>query len=317
MPVPDPSEEEIIGWFDTLSNWGRWGQDDQLGTLNLVTPQRRAAAAALVREGITVSCAWPITVREDPDALHPPRHYMMVSGESEPPEGSRGRSNSLDVWMIAPHGLTITHLDAPCHTFWRSAPDKPRVMYNGHAANAVRTRDGATVGSVELVGDGIVGRGVLLDLARVRGTDWLEPGTPFFVEDLEAAERAQDVRVESGDLLLIRTGYAKLRQEQGPPQPFKQPGPHPTCLPWFKERDIGMLACDTANDLHPMLYPQLGHPVHGVGMAGMGLWLMDNGYYEDLTPVCARLNRWTFLLSIGALKLKNGTGSPVNPIALL
>ncbi|MEK7216484.1 MAG: cyclase family protein [Chloroflexota bacterium] len=317
MPLPDPTEQEIVGWFDSLSNWGRWGPDDQRGTLNLITPDRRRHAAGLVQDGLTVSCAWPISVKEDPDQVHAPRHYMMAAGEGEPAPGSRGRSNSLDVWNIAPHGLTITHLDAPSHTFWRSTPDAPRTMYNGHRADRVRTREGATAGSIELAGDGIVGRGVLLDLPRLRGVGWWPAGTAFHVDELEAAEQAQGVRAGEGDILMIRTGFPKMRTVEGPKWPVAQAGPHPTCLAWFRERGIAVLACDTANDVQPARYPGIGLPVHGIGMAAMGLWLMDNGNYEELTEACARLGRWEFLVTLAVLKLQHGTGSPVNPIALL
>lgn len=190
-------------------------------------------------------------------------------------------------------------------------------MYNGHRADQVRTREGAVAGSIELAGGGISGRGVLIDLPRLRGIAWWEPGTPFHVSDLEEAERAQGVRVEPGDILMVRTGFPKMRTELGPRWPVAQAGPHPTCLPWFKERDIAVLACDTANDVQPARYPGIGLPVHGIGMAALGLWLMDNGHYEELSEACAFAGRWEFLAILAPLKLQHGTGSPVNPIALL
>jgi len=312
-----PTEEEIFSWFKTLSNWGRWGKDDMRGTLNLITPQKRVQAASLVREGTIISCSWAITYDSTPDAVSPPRHYMVGVGEVDAPADQIGRTNAADVFLISPHGFTITHLDAPSHTFWRPEPGKPRTMFNGVPANSVRVRDGATEGSIELAGGGIVTRGVLLDIARLKGVKWLEPGTEIFPEDLEAAETAQKVRVESGDVLFIRTGYPKMRNELGPqPMPPVHPGPGALCVPWVHERGVAMLGCDVANDVRPIEFPRTGGPFHGIGMGTMGLWLMDNGNHEDLAKECERLNRWEFMVTIAPLKLQNGTASPVNPIAV-
>ncbi len=313
-----PTESEIFGWFDTLSNWGRWGKDDLLGTLNLITPEKRRAAAALVREGIHISCAWPISYEPTPEVPAAPRHFMLASGDEEPPADSIGRTASADAFVLNGHGLTLTHLDTPSHTFWRPAPGKPRTMFNGFSPSLVRTRDGATAGSIELVGNGIVTRGVLLDIARLQGVDYLEPGTEIFPEDLEAAEAAQGARVESGDALFIRTGHPKYRTQVGPAvRPGVQAGPQAACLPWFRARDIALLGCDVANDVRPIEFPRTGGPVHGIGMSALGLWLMDSGNHEELAEACARLGRWEFMLVIAPLKLHNGTASPVNPIAIL
>lgn len=312
-----PTEAEIFSWFDKLSNWGRWGPDDMLGTLNYITPQKRLQAATLVREGIIVSCAWTIGYDATPDAVSPPRHYMVGTGDAEVPEDQTGRTNAADVFLISPHGFTITHLDAPSHTFWRPAPGKPRTMFNNFPANRVRVREGALDGSIELAGGGIVTRGVLLDIARLKGVDWLEPGTEIFPEDLEAAEAAQRVRVESGDVLFIRTGYARMRNQLGPqPLPPVHPGPQAACVPWVHQREVALLGCDVANDVRPIEFPRTGGPFHGIGMGTMGLWLMDNGYHEDLAEVCGRVGRWEFMVVIAPLKLQNGTASPVNPIAI-
>ncbi len=311
------TEEQVLSWADSLSNWGRWGDDDMLGTLNLITPEKRAQAAALVHQGTTISCAWTITYANSPDAVSPPRHFMLGAGDTEVPDDQIGRTNSADAFLISPHGFTITHLDAPSHTFWRSTPGQPRTMFNGVPANAVRVREGATAGSIELAGDGIVSRGVLLDIARLKGVEWLEPGTEIFPEDLEAAEAAQGVRVESGDVLFIRTGYPRFRDEQGPqPLPPAHPGPHALCVPWVRERDVALLGCDVANEVRPIEFPRTGGPFHGIGMAAMGLWLLDNCNHEQLASECGRLGRWEFMVTIAPLKLEHGTASPVNPIAI-
>ena len=312
-----PTEGQIIKWFDSLSNWGRWGKDDVLGTLNLITAEKRKQAAGLVREGVTVSCARPITYETTSDTLFPSRHFMMSSGEAEPAPDSYGRSNILDAFLFAPHGTTITHLDAPSHTLWRSSPSKPRTLYNGQPDKAVKTADGATVGSVEIAGGGIVTRGVLLDIVGLYDVEWLEPGTAIFPEDLDAAEGRQGVRVEAGDILFVRTGHLKRRNKMGPVDPpNKWSGLQAACLPWLRERDVAVLSCDSAQDVSPFQYPNIGSPIHGVGMAGLGLWLLDNSNQEELVEVCASLGRWEFLVSVGPLKWQNATGSPVNPIAM-
>ena len=312
-----PSEGQIIEWFDSLSNWGRWGQDDVLGTLNLITPEKRKIAAGLVREGVTVSCARTITYGAAPDALFPSHHFMMSSGEAEPAPDFFGRSNVMDAFVFAPHGTTITHLDAPSHTLWRSSPSSPRTMYNGQPDKGVKTSDGATVGSIEIAGGGIVTRGVLLDIVGLYGVEWLEPGTSIFPEDLDAAEVRQGIRVEPGDLVFVRTGHLKRRNQMGPVDPpIKWSGLQAACLPWLRERDVAVLSCDSAQDVSPFQYPNIGSPIHGVGMAGLGLWLVDNSNQEELVEVCERLDRWEFLVSVGPLKWQNATGSPVNPIAM-
>src|SRR5262249_40350326 len=159
---PIPSEEEVLGWTESLKNWGRWGEDDELGTLNFVTPEVRRRAVALVREGITVSCAHPITYDPAPDGPIPTRHFMMTSGEAFAHEGGPA-TVTFDAFLIAPHGLTMTHLDGLCHFIWQGQ------MYNGRPAHRVTTREGGLHGSVEVPGAGVITRGVLLDIAGLKG----------------------------------------------------------------------------------------------------------------------------------------------------
>ncbi|MBI2886849.1 MAG: cyclase family protein [Chloroflexi bacterium] len=312
-----PTEAQIFDWFNTLSNWGRWGTDELLGTLNLITPQKRAQAGALAREGTSISCALPIAYASEVDNLFPPRHFMLSSGERFTAPDHVGRVNPGDFFQFQPHGFTITHMDAPSHTMWRQTPGGPLTMFNGVPANRVTTQQGALSGSVDLAGGGIVSRGVLLDIPRLKGVDWLEPGTEIWPEDLEATEAAEGVRVEPGDILLFRTGHHKRRRTVGPqPGAAVHAGPQAACLPWVRERDIAVLGGDVANDVRPVEFPRTTGPFHGVGMAGLGLWLMDNAYLEDLALECQRLGRWEFLLVIAPLKFANATGCPVNPIAL-
>lgn len=302
-----PTEEQVSGWMDSLSNWGRWGADDQLGTLNLITPQKRAQAGALVKEGISVTCSRLIVPEIAPDVTSiPPLHYIVRGGDTVPNQGPGGTSDFIGLSF---HGLTITHLDSLCHQFWNGK------MYNGRPASDVNSETKATAMDVDKAQNGVVTRGVLLDITAVKGKDWLEAGEGVFTEDLEAAERAQGVRLEEGDALCLRLGWYKRRQELGPPASGR-PGLHAETLPWLHERGISIIAADASQDADPSGYPGIGLPVHRVGIVAMGLWLIDAANFEEVVQVCQRLNRWEFMFNVAPLRFKNATGSPVNPLAI-
>jgi len=309
------TESDVIKMISSLSNWGRWGKDDELGTINLITPEKRKRAAALVRDGVPVSCARPIATNAvSADTTFQPLRFMVDSGEGRdhdsPARLLERRGASEFIGMVF-HGYTITHVDTPAHYFWQGK------IYNGRSANLITSREGAQVESVDLLCDGVVSRGVLLDVAALKGR-WLGSGEGVLPEDLEAAERAQQVRVEAGDILLIRTGYYARRLADGPRHPLKDgsPAAHVACMPWLRERDVAMLGTDTHNDVSPATHPGLGNVVHIVGLVGMGLWLIDNANLEDLAQACVARRRWEFMLTIAPLRLQGVTGSPVNPIAL-
>jgi kynurenine formamidase len=241
--------------------------------------------------------------------------FMVDSGEGRDtvsPERVLQRRGASEFIGMVFHGYTITHVDAPSHYFWDGR------LYNGRSCNAVTSREGATVNSVEVLRDGVVSRGVLLDVARTKGVPWLEAGVGVMPEDLEAAEKAAGVRVEAGDILLVRTGYYGRRLAEGPVHPLQAGNPalHAACCPWLRERGVAMIGTDTHNDVHPAPYPSMGNSFHVVCLVAMGLWLIDNANLEDLARTAARLNRWEFLLTIAPLRLKGVTGSPVNPIAV-
>ncbi len=304
-----PTEEEVLGYMTSLSNWGRWGPDDELGTLNLITPQKRAQAAALVREGISVTCSRLIVPEIAPDVTSiPPLHYMINTGESAP---SRGPGGSSDFIGLSFHGLTITHLDSLCHQFWDGK------MYNGKPASLVNVQQKATVGAIDKAQDGVVTRGVLLDITQVRGKEWLEAGEGVFTDDLEAAEESQGVHVEEGDALVLRLGWYKKRQQLGPSQSHPgRPGLHAETLPWLRERGVSIIVADASQDMDPSGYSRIGLPIHRVGIVAMGLWLIDAANCEELVQVCRQLNRWEFMFMVAPLRFKNATGSPVNPLAI-
>lgn len=306
-----PDEAELLSWFETLSNRGRWGADDERGTLNLITPEKRRRAAGLVREGLAVSCAWDIDPTPAADHVFgSPERRMRSTGE-RPRPGQRYGGASEYVGLVF-HGYAVTHLDALAHYFWDGR------MYGDRPAALVTTADGATRNGVTAAADGVTTRGVLVDVAAHRGVDWLEPGEPVFPDELDAALARQGVALEPGDALLLRTGYARKKRERGPDRvdDVGRAGWHAACLPWLRAHDVALLSADTAQDAQPCGYPSFRSPVHAVGIVAMGLWLLDNGDFEALAATCRRLGRFEFLFQVAPLRIAGGTGSPVNPIAL-
>ena len=309
-----PAESEILDYVRSLSNWGRWGEDDQLGTINHIGSDQRKQAAALVQDGVAVSCARPITTDTAPDVGSPPLHYMTGAGEGYAisdealPQPGQGSGDFIGMRF---HGYSITHLDSLCHIFWNGR------MYNGRPSAMVTTSEGATANSIEVAQDGVVSRGVLLDAARHRGVNWLEPGEAITPDELKEIEAEQGTRVQQGDIVLVRTGHYKRRIEEGPrPLADGWPGLHASCIPWLQEQQVSVLGGDINSDVAPSGYPNIRQPIHQIALPHMGLWLMDNCNLEELSIACAERGRWKFLLTIAPLRIRYGTGSPVNPIAM-
>jgi kynurenine formamidase len=303
---PPLTEAEVVSYFESMSNWGRWGVDDELGALNLIGPEKIHEAAALVEHGIAISCArlieWAPRPKH-PEATVPPVHFMQRSGES----ANMNAMDSATDWAGLPlHGLYITHIDAFSHIFWKGQ------MYNGRPAGAVVTNHGARSGSVELASSGVVTRGILLDVARSRGIKWMEDGDGADSGDLERAEAMTGSRVEPGDVMYVRTGYAARR----PGKSLDLPGLTADSLQFIRDREPAIVATDSGTDAFPSGYPSLEAPVHGVAMVAMGMWIIDNCDLESLARKCADLTRWHFMTVISPLRLKNSTGSPVNPLAI-
>ena len=318
-----PSADEVFTYFERLSNWGRWGTDDTRGTLNYVTPEVTLAAAGEIQLGRSVSCAWPITnQRQEGDLFGTPQRFMLNHGQGLadenrvlPPhrrEGDRGFGASEYVGFVF-HGLNITHLDALSHIFW------DRKMYNDYPAELVTSQMGATRLAITDIAEGITTRGVLLDVARARGVDALEPGYGVTPDDLALTEERQGVSVRRGDAVFLRTGHGHVRHASGPTKTARgQPGWHASSLPWLHEREVAVIGCDTGQDVTPSGYNEAGLnlPVHSIGISAMGLWLLDNLDLEALGQTCEELERGTFFLSLQPLRLEGATGSPLNPIAL-
>jgi kynurenine formamidase len=301
MGSPPPlSAADVDAYRRSLSNWGRWGDDDELGCVNHLRPEHTAAAAALVRSGRTVSCARPLPTQPAPDNPRPVEHHMI---------GTATEGYGADWFGLAPHGHATSHLDALCHIFWEGR------VYGGRSAG-VLTAHGASELGVHTLRDGVVGRGVLLDLPAALGVDALEPGTAITTDDLEAAEAHAAVRVGTGDLLLVRTGRWRWRDAHGPWDVAQGlAGLHASCLPWLHDREIAMLGCDGVSEVYPSHIDGVQLPIHTVGIVAMGLHLLDNLDLEVLAGACEDEGRSEFLLAIAPLVLIGGTASPVNPIA--
>jgi kynurenine formamidase len=297
--------------FEAVKNWGRWGAEDERGALNLITPARRAAAARLVEDGTLVSCARELATAPSPENPNPAQHMMLVAADARD-SVVPGLETSMDYVGVAFHGMAVSHLDALCHVFVDGR------MYNGFAAEEVKSI-GAFRNNVMSAADGIVGRGVLLDIPRLRGTAWVEPGAAIEPAELEAAETKQGVRVEEGDVLLVATGRDARREARGVWDLAAEglAGLHPECIPWLHERGVAVLGSDGVSDpIPPNAAPGWVLPIHQCCLVAMGVHLLDNLRLDRLMTACAERSRWAFFFSAAPLRIERATGSPLNPLAV-
>jgi len=285
-------------WKKDLSNWGRWGKDDQIGALHLITPAKRKQAASLVKEGFSVSMAGDADTVKAVDNPNPYELKMLTIGS--------------DQIAVNYHGIAHTHLDSLAHindngVFYNGyKPEPDRVLKQGHEKNSIHN-----------VKDGIFTRGILLDIPRLKGDPYLEPGTPIYVEDLEAWEKKAGVKVSAGDALFVRTGVWARRKALGPwlrgrAEGGMSAGLDPSVIPWLKQRDIAILGSDHPQYVSPA---NLRGAVHDFALLYLGVHLFDNCDLEALADAAASRKRWDFLVTAAPLPIVGGTGSPVNPIA--
>jgi len=307
------TKSEMRALFDRVSNWGRFGAKDERGTLNYLTHEKTAAAARLVKKGRAISCARNFPVQPGPENPTPALHHIVVGGDDPCAHGIPGMEVSLDFIGIAYHGLASSHIDALCHVFFEGK------MYNGFPAQEVRST-GARKNSIMAARDGIVGRGVLLDIPRLRGEKFVDPKKPVTAAELSAAEEREKLRVGEGDLLLVSVGRDACRAGLGSPGSMPPlAGLAPDCIDWLFERRVAVLGSDAVHDPTPSPAPieDWPIPVHMCGLVSMGLHLLDNLSLIELEDACASEKRWEFLLTVAPLRVEKGTGSPVNPIAVL
>ncbi|WP_053202537.1 cyclase family protein [Jiangella muralis] len=294
-------DDRLMQLFAACSNAGRWGDDDELGTLNFITPAVRRAALDEVRLGESVSIGLDLDVHASSKNTDPLVH--VVDPYERDPLAARDRIE------IAAHGFTVTHLDAVAHVFWEGA------AYNGRSAREILGERGLRYGSVHAARDGIVTRGVLLDVAAARGVPWLQPGDWVSVADLEAAESLAGARVTSGDAVFAHVGLGRREREQGPEDPSLRAGLDADCLAWLHEREVAVWSGDCVERL-PYPSTVMPLPLHQIGLAAMGLCLLDCPDMDALVAACEAHRRATFALVIAPLRIPGGTGSPVNPLAL-
>jgi kynurenine formamidase len=302
------TEAEFRSLYERLRAQVPWGPEDRRGALNYITSAEVLAALGEARLGRTVSLAAPVEDWATPDNPDPAQHQMTgpLGADAGP-----GLSFSMDRIAMNIHGNADSHVDALCHVIFDGK------LYNGVPAETV-TESGAAELSIAVAAAGIVGRGVLLDVPRSRGVPWLEPGDDVTADDLLAAERDQGVRVGRGDIVLVRVGHRLRRTELGPWDAASgRAGLHPTLLAVAAERQIAALGSDGNNDTAPSVTDGVDFPVHVLAVNALGLHLMDYLQFTDLAPLCEREGRWSFLCVIAPLRLPTGTGSPVNPIAIL
>ncbi len=297
---PSVTKTDIDRWKKEQSNWGRWGKDDQIGALNLITPAKRKQAAALVKDGVSVSLAADALTEKAVDNPQPYEHRMLGIGS--------------DRIAVSYHGTSHTHLDALAHVSYDGQ------MYNGYTPQKeIVERDGGHArNSIHNVKNGIFTRGVLIDIPRLKGVPYLEPGTPIYVRDLEAWEKQAGVKVSAGDALFIRTGRWARRKALGPWDTSRngnRAGLHESVIPWLKQRDVALLGGDIPSSMAPGSVPDFTGGVHDFALVSLGVHLFDNVDLEALAEAAAARKRWEFLLTAAPLPIRGGTGSPINPIA--
>jgi kynurenine formamidase len=300
--------------FEAVKNWGRWGAEDELGTLNYITPATVRAAAALVRSGRQVTMSIPLNKMAGPDNPSPVTHHVVQGHDID--IGSSTLTFATDYLGLAFHGDCHTHMDALCHIAYQGQ------VYNGRPAQQVMTSRGATALDVTAYSNGLVGRGVLLDMPRFRGIDWLEPGEAVTRAELEAVEQAQDVRLGEGDILLFRTGHHRRRLALGPwsndypPAGEGKAGLHVDTIAWMHERRIAAFLPDGDGETVPSNVEGILYPIHPLQVTAMGMFAADSLQLEDVAAACTEEERFDCMVVGLPLRLPGGTGSPWNPIAI-
>jgi kynurenine formamidase len=293
-----PTQDRVEGYFKELNNWGRWGDADQLGTVNLITAAKRAQAQALVRTGRTVSLARDIG----------PQPALMYSVTY--PSNRERADVVLDRFDLVYHGYSITHIDALCHVAWDGQ------LYNGRPFASSLTVAGATWCPIDPLFGGITTRGVFLDVAAGRPEGYVAVGKPVTPRELDEVVRRSGVAVGAGDVVVVRGGQEAFQRATPDwvPRVSPHPGLHLSCLEWLRERDVAAIAWDMMDE-RPIGYPGFGMGAH-LAIPFLGLALVDNTYPERLAAACAEEGRNEFLFTATPIRLVGGTGAPANPLAI-
>jgi kynurenine formamidase len=302
-PGETVTRAQFEAWFAEISNWGRWGENDELGTLNLITPEKRKAAAALVRDGVSVSLALDLNKAADALNTNPFEQALTVSQFG-------GHAVAGDRYSVLYHGFAHSHMDGLTHF---SHGGK---LYNGVSADVLE-KGGARKLGIQNAKDGIFTRGVLVDIPWLRGVEFLEPGTAITSEDLEAWEARTHVTIASGDVLLIRTGrWERVRQKGQWNFLEEAAGSHASLARWLKARDVAVIGSDGVSDVMPSGVEGLVNPLHELVLVSLGMPVLDNLDLDPLAGEARQRGRWTFLFVASPLRVPGGTGSPLNPLAI-
>ena len=287
---------EFDDLFRQVSNWGRWGKDDQLGSANLVTDAKRRQAAALVKNGVSVSLAHNAITEKAVDNPSPFEHTMNPGF-------------FMDTYKVSYHGYAHSHIDALCHILYKDQ------TYNGYPRAEVNTEKGCTKLGIDNLKNGIVTRGILIDIPRLKDVPYLEPGTAIYVEDIEAWEKKAGVKVSAGDVILLRTGRWARRAAIGPWAVGRNAaGFHASIAPWMKARGVAIVGSDAASEVTPTMVEGVNLPVHTLLITAMGINILDNQDLERLAETAAKLKRWEFMITINPIPVTGGTGSPLNTL---
>ena len=301
---PAMTRIEFDQLMQEISNWGRWGADDQLGTLNLITPAKRREAASLVEDGVTVSMALDLNKQEDELNTSPFEHQVIIAEFG-------GHTGIVDTFSVNYHGYAHSHIDGLQHITHKGE------LYNGMSLESVRPEGTERLGIQNVGINGVFTRGVLIDMPRFLDIDFLPAGTAITVKDLEAWEKEAGVTVGSGDVLLIRTGrWTQVAQEGQWNFMEKAAGLHASVAAWLKSRDVAVIGCDGVSDVTPSGVEGLVIPLHELVIAGLGMPMLDNLDLEAVAEAAAERGRFTFLFVGAPLRVPGGTGSPLNPLAV-
>jgi kynurenine formamidase len=294
-----------------FSNWGRFGENDERGTLNFITRERVRSACALPRTGQVISCALPFDSRGPQNGAlgrFNPEHAMLSTGAKEMPGGLHYTDDVVRMPLQCG-----TQWDSLAHVFYDGK------LYNGRDASCI-SESGASANSIDRLAASVVGRGVLLDLPRARGLRWLDDSTAILPEDLDGCAERQGVTIESGDIVLVRTGRLGRALEAGAWDNYlgsPTPGLSIRCARWLYEREIAAVATDTSCvEVLPSEIPGCMLPLHMVAIRDMGLLLGEIFALDALAAACAADGNYEFLFSAPPLPITGAVGSPINPVAI-
>jgi kynurenine formamidase len=298
------SKQQFDQWFDETSNWGRWGEDDELGTLNIITPEMKIRAANLVRAGVSISLSLDLNTKEDE---YNPEPFTI---ESRLVSTGGNLAVVSDKYAVEYHGGAHTHIDSLAHLVHKGK------MYNGLSENLLGPHGSEKLG-IHNMKDGIFTRGVLVDMAWLRGVDYLENGEAITASDLEEWEVKTGISIRAGDVLLVRTGRWERVRKLGPAHlQDGSAGLHASVALWLKKRDVVAVGSDGGNDVLPSGVEGELIPFHTLALASLGMPLLDNLNLDALSSEALQQKRWEFLFVAAPLRVGGGSGAPLNPLAV-